>query len=360
MVYAQDGEASRAAQMMQAGDFPGAEHIWRQLAKSHPLNAIVHANLGVVLAQENKLAEAVTEYRRSLQLKPNQPEVQSNLAIAEFKQGHFENTIGVLKQVAKQKLDDQRSTILIGMSYYGLHQYQQAAEFLRTAVQHDPSNLELKNVLAQSCLWSRHYDCAMAQFKDMLAINPESAQAHMLLAEALDGMGKTDEAIQELEDTARSSPREPVLHFELGYLYYKQGEYDKASSELQTELANNPGYAQAYVYLGDIAFRTNNDEAAQKYLNKALGLEPASRLAHFDTGCIYMKQGKNQEAIGAFRRAIELDPSQPDAHYRLARVYSAMGQNQQAAKELAKTKQLHQKADDSLIEKISGERGRQQ
>jgi Tfp pilus assembly protein PilF len=73
-----------------------------------------------------------------------------------------------------------------------------------------------------------------------------------------------------------------------------------------------------------------------------------------------MNQGKNQEAIGAFRRAIELDPSQPDAHYRLARVYSAVGQKQKAAEELAKTKQLHQKTDDSLIEKISGESARQQ
>jgi cytochrome c-type biogenesis protein CcmH/NrfG len=135
-----------------------------------------------VLAQQNKLPAAVVEYRRSLQLKPNQPEVQSNLGIAEFKQGHFENTIMVLKQVVRQKPGDQRSAILIGMSYYGLRQYGHAAEFLKPAVQRDPANLELKNVLAQSCLWSRQYDCAMAQFKDMLAINPESAQAHMLMA----------------------------------------------------------------------------------------------------------------------------------------------------------------------------------
>jgi hypothetical protein len=37
-----------------------------------------------------------------------------------------------------------------------------------------------------------------------------------------------------------------------------------------------------------------------------------------------------------------------------------VGQKQKAAEELTKTKQLHQKTDDSLIEKISGGSARQQ
>jgi Tfp pilus assembly protein PilF len=58
----------------------------------------------------------------------------------------------------------------------------------------------------------------------------------------------------------------------------------------------------------------------------------------------------------AFQHAIQLDPSQPDAHYRLARVYTKLGQNQKAAQELARTKELHKKTEDTLIEKVSGER----
>jgi predicted Zn-dependent protease len=140
----------------------------------------------------------------------------------------------------------------------------------------------------------------------------------------------------------------------LGYLYYKQGEYEKASSELKLEVANNPGYAQSYLYLGDIALRTNDDKSAQPFLQKTLQLQPENRLAHFDLGCIYANQGKNQEAVAAFQHAIRLDPTQPDAHYRLARVYTALGQKEKAAQELAKTKELHKKTEDTLIEKISG------
>ena len=79
------------------------------------------------------------------------------------------------------------------------------------------------------------------------------------------------------------------------------------------------------------------------------------RLAYFDLGRIYADQNRNQEAIAAFERAVKLDPSQPDAHYRLARLYTLVGQKQKAAEEFAKTKELHSKTEDSLIQKVSGD-----
>ena len=55
------------------------------------------------------------------------------------------------------------------------------------------------------------------------------------------------------------------------------------------------------------------------------------------------------------QHAVKLDPTQPDAHYRLARLYTLLGQKEKAAQEFAKTKELHSKTADSLIEKVSGE-----
>jgi thioredoxin-like negative regulator of GroEL len=59
--------------------------------------------------------------------------------------------------------------------------------------------------------------------------------------------------------------------------------------------------------------------------------------------------------IAAFERAVKLDPTQPDAHYRLARLYTQVGQKQKAAREFAKTRELHSKTEDSLIQKVSGD-----
>ena len=125
----------------------------------------------------------------------------------------------------------------------------------------------------------------------------------MLLAEALDGMGKTEDAIKELEAAGRIAPNQPILHFELGFLYYKQHDYGRASPELQLEIKNNPGYAQAYLYLGDIALHSNDDAAAEPLLKKAIQLQDESRLAYFDLGCVYADQNRDQEAVAALQHA---------------------------------------------------------
>jgi Tfp pilus assembly protein PilF len=70
---------------------------------------------------------------------------------------------------------------------------------------------------------------------------------------------------------------------------------------------------------------------------------------------VYADQNRDQEAVTALEHAVRLDATQPDAHYRLARLYSKLGQKEKAAREFAKTKELHSKTEDSLIEKVSGD-----
>lgn len=240
------------------------------------------------------------------------------------------------------------------MSYYGLHDYNKAIPYLQKSVGGDPANIELRKVLAQSCLWAKQYDCAMNEYQSILTANPNSVQAHMLIAEVLDDMNRTSDAITELKEAEQISSHEPALHFGLGYLYYKQHNYDQARPELEVEIKDNPGYAQAYLYLGDIALHLNEETTAELLLRKAIELQKESRLAYVDLGSIYADQKRDQEALTALQQAISLDPTQPDAHYRLARVYASLGQKEKAAEEFAKTKELHAKQDESLVEVISG------
>jgi len=59
----------RASDLMRAGKFHDAELLWRQLTQQHPKDAVAYGNLGVALAQQGKLEQAATEYRKSLTLK---------------------------------------------------------------------------------------------------------------------------------------------------------------------------------------------------------------------------------------------------------------------------------------------------
>jgi Tfp pilus assembly protein PilF len=92
-------------------------------------------------------------------------------------------------------------------------------------------------------------------------------------------------------------------------------------------------------------------------LKRAIGLQKEMRLAYFDLGCIYADRGESRPALEYFQHAVKIDPTQPDAHYRLARLYSRIGDKQKAAVEFAKTKELHRKTEELLIQKVSGNDG---
>jgi Flp pilus assembly protein TadD len=65
-----------------------------------------------------------------------------------------------------------------------------------------------------------------------------------------------------------------------------------------------------------------------------------------------MQQKKYKDAEAALRRAVTLDPGQPDAHYQLGRLYQALGNKVESEKELVRARELHEKADESLMGKM--------
>ena len=101
----------------------------------------------------------------------------------------------------------------------------------------DAGNVELHQALAQSCLSARKYACALDEYQQILRKEPDSAAAHILSGEALDGLDRTPEAIAEFEAAARASPQEPEVHFGLGYLHWKLLQFDSAKDEFEEKLA---------------------------------------------------------------------------------------------------------------------------
>ncbi len=242
---------------------------------------------------------------------------------------------------------------LLGLSCYGAKRFAEAAKYLELPTKADPKNIELHRVLAQSCLSAKQYSCALAEFRQILEQDPDSAAAHMLSGEALDGLGRTVEAIPEFEAAVKAAPRGPNVHFGLGYLYWKQHKYDEAKAAFVNELSIDPAHAQALAYLGDIELKRNQPEKALPLLNKATQLRDDIRIAYVDIGAILSDQKKYPEALAALLRAEKLDPAQPDAHYRLARLYRAMGNSVAAQREFAKVSELQEKAED-MAPKMSG------
>src|SRR5208282_232427 len=59
--------------------FASEESLWRDNIARNPEAWMAHGNLGVVLAGQGKLDEAIWQYRRALELKPDYVDAYNNL-----------------------------------------------------------------------------------------------------------------------------------------------------------------------------------------------------------------------------------------------------------------------------------------
>ena len=352
---AQSDPGQVAFSLEREGKLPEAEAAWAALAKQYPNKAEPLAHLGLIESKQQRYQEAIKYYRRAMALSPHMPGLRLNLGLAQFKEGEYQQAVASLGPLLKAHPDDQQLTILVGMSEYGLGHYSDAARLLKQASDRDTQNLTLLLTLAHSCLWSKQYPCVQDAFHRLVALNADSAEAEMLMGEALDEMKDHEGAIRQFRAAAKVNPKEPNVHFGLGYLLWTKGQYAEAATEFQSELANNPQHLLAMLYLGDAKMQMNQPGEAQPLLENVVKMSPSNGMAHRDLGIILADAGNKNEAIAQFQAAIHINDKDVNAHYRLARLYRSMGKSAEAKAEFDKAGKLNKAEDERLLKVMSAQ-----
>lgn len=107
------------------------------LSKAHPTNPEPFARLGLLEARRGNYPQAIIFYRKAMALKPAMPGLRLNLGLALFKDGQYKQAIQIftpmLRSQPPSSPEVQRLTILLGMSHYGLGEYQAAVPYLQQA-----------------------------------------------------------------------------------------------------------------------------------------------------------------------------------------------------------------------------------
>ncbi|HEY2858838.1 MAG TPA: tetratricopeptide repeat protein [Terracidiphilus sp.] len=346
-------QRQEAVALEQQGRDDQAESAWRTWVSTHPTDAEAYAHLGLLESRQEHFADAIRDYRKAMALAPAMPALRPNLGLAYFKIGDYRQAIDTFAPLLKARPDDDRLTLLTGMSYYGLANYSAATPYLKRSADRDPRNLTLLLTLAHTCLFAHEYPCVLDTFHKLVALNAESAEADMLVGEALDEMKDPLGAQREFRAAIVANPKEPNVHFGLGYLLWTKAQYPEAASEFQAELDNDPQHLQAMLYLADADIQLQKSDEAKPLLEKLVKLTPKDAMAHRDLGILYADAGNNPDAVSQFEQAIRLAPNDVNAHYRLARLYRAMGRTAEAKVEFDKSRALNKAADEHLLKVMS-------
>jgi tetratricopeptide (TPR) repeat protein len=225
-----------------------------------------------------------------------------------------------------------------------LGQPEAAAEFVQVLARNFPNDAEVLYVLVHA-----YSDLSTRAAQQLAHTAPDSEQAHLLNAEALEMQGKWDAAAAEYQKVLQKNPSLEGTHFRLGRLLLSRPNpgpdvAEQARKEFEKELEIDPSNAAAEYILGELARQNQQLEEAIKRFRRASTLDPGLGDAFLGLGEAFIASRKFPDAIAPLETAAKLEPANPAVHYNLATAYSRAGRKEEADREFAIHRQMTQKS----------------
>ncbi len=207
-----------------------------------------------------------------------------------------------------------------------------AEKAYREAIALNPKSAEAHNNLGWALIKDGLYEDSVREARKAIEIKPNLTDAHLTLGAALLRMGQVDEAIAEYRVAIIYSPASVFAHNNLGNALNAKRLRHEAVSEIRYALNLNPNFAEGYVNLCVVFDEMGQYKEAIGNCRKALALNPDLAAAHLDLANAFCDEafaGKRsyEDAIVEFRQAIKLKPNLEAAHYGLGLALGRKGED---------------------------------
>ena len=155
--------------------------------------------MGVVLKNQDKFAEAIEAYEKSVSLKPNYTEAYDNMGVALKNIGKLDEAIKAHKKAISLNPSYVKSYYNIGNFFREQLKLDEAIQYYRKSISLKPDYIDAYNNMGLVFYYQDKIEEAMQVYNKALSINPTSYIAHKNLSFALLRSGRVQEGLDELE-----------------------------------------------------------------------------------------------------------------------------------------------------------------
>jgi tetratricopeptide (TPR) repeat protein len=288
------------------GDYRSVLAIWTDTAAKAPRSPVARNNLGMALALDGRIDEALAHFREALAIDPGRALSHYNIGFTLSHQGKPGEAIG----------------------------------YLRESLRLHPADADAHFALGVALAATGERAGAARAFEESLALRPQDAEAHRELANALVAEGDLGAAGRHLEESLRLDPGDFRTHSKYGNLLTAVGRHAEAAAHYREALRLQPQDARTRNNLATSLLQTGRAPEAVAELERALRDDPRYALGHYNLANVLSGSGRAAEGAGHYLEAIRFGGT--DARLREAagqKLAEVAAQSPEAARVLAAASQ---------------------
>jgi tetratricopeptide (TPR) repeat protein len=202
---------------------------------------------------------------------------------------------------------------------------EQARLQLEDAIRLRPDYVVARELLARVQISRGDPGGALKTANDLIAIDRNNLQAHLMRSTSLLGLGQRDEAKQELDLITKNYPQNVDARFQVGYLAWQQKDYPQAERIFADLHSADPKNLRGLIGLVEALASENRMKQAIEEANKAVSAEPERSEVRLVLANLQVRDKQYDPAIQNFQILLNKQSASADLLYRLGETYRLKG-----------------------------------
>jgi tetratricopeptide (TPR) repeat protein len=288
-----------------------------------------------LLADDDKVDEAVAAYRRAMTLDPTSATIPAELAELYLNENHPTDAQAAAEQALRIDAANKQAHRVLGQVYASLAGNAQDTRATRASQQENiakaidhfekaletpvnQTDIDVRALLSRLYLAADQFDKAIPLLTDIVKEAPSWRDGPSLLMEAYSGAGKSKEAVRWLEDNA---PDNPQLYSTLAALYARERRWVDAAAAYEKALKESPRSFDLRVNLGSMLMNTGNRSdllRARDVLHEAIAIRATDERALSLLSQAERRSGDAAAAEATARKLIAQNGKNPRGYFVLA------------------------------------------
>jgi tetratricopeptide (TPR) repeat protein len=325
--------SSRAKTAQAAGDAEQAIRNYQRALQLRPEWDDGRWNLAMLNYSAGQYLEAISELKIWVERQPNVGTAWAVMGLCEFEMRDYKNALIHLQR--GEQLGFGGSPEAVGLARYRLAvlenrngQFESAMETLLPGTRSGTVAKEIQIALGMALLRMPLLPDQVEPSK--IALVRSAGEIAALLENS-----KYDQAYPKFQVLLKEYPSVPFLHYAYGTALAALSQFDEAETQLRAELQISPESELPYVSLASVALKRYHPADALASAQRAVLLAPDSAESHYVLGRAYLELSQEGQAVREFEQAGKLAPGSPEVHFNLAKAYAKAKLPEKAEQERA-------------------------